>query len=737
MVKHFIITILLLQALTLFSQTKLDSLNNNLHSCADDDCRVSSLMDLADYYYKKHNSDSLEGCFNKIRAVEERVLLNPEIDTVLFELFIDVNKSITGYYLNVKGQYQIAMVYYNLSIKFAKLIGSNYQLANQYHRIGIANQLMGDYEIAILNERKAISLYLLDEDVAHAANAYIEIANIYKNWGQLEEAEINYRKSLEIYIKIDDSLGISAASIGIGNVLKDQRQFNEALVYYKKSYEIEKQLSNPDGIVLALLNISGIYYINGDNELALEYSFKALEKSKQYNRKFRRATILSQIGSIYINLHEYKKAESYLKESLSLARELNFKQAEQESLKSLSDLYAKTHDYKKAYDYANLYHITKDSIFNAEKFKELSTLEVKYKTAEKDKKILLQEKEIETSNLKFHQERVIRNIFIAGVSIALLFSIYIFIMYRQKQKANHLLAKQKSEIEEQRDNIQNQKLIIEKIHQQVSESIDYAMRLQRSILPDHQVLSNIFKDHFVLFKPKDKVSGDFYWWHSIGDSTIITAADCTGHGVPGAFMSVLGVTFLREIIIKTGILQPNLILNQLRNEIINALDQKGRGGMQKDGMDMALINVSQSSRLLQYAGAYNSLYIIRAGEEKEIKTLSGESLNPIAEMDKHLLFELKADKMPIGIYQRMDDFSLYEVLLSAGDRIFMFSDGFADQFGGPKGKKFKYKAFRNLLLTTAAQNMGQQKEALELAFAEWKGDNHQIDDIVVLGIEIS
>ncbi len=307
-------------------------------------------------------------------------------------------------------------------------------------------------------------------------------------------------------------------------------------------------------------------------------------------------------------------------------------------------------------------------------------------------------------------------------------SIILYIFFHQKKRVNKKLDKKNKEIQAQHDEIEAQKdeivaqrdvVIIQKekieeIYKEVSQSIDYAQRIQRSILPDGSILEKYFAEYFVLFRPRDIVSGDFYWATHIEGYTIVTASDCTGHGVPGAFMSMLGISYLREIVQKEYITHPSVILRKLRKEIIRTLRQKGDAGEQKDGMDMALISVNHKTNLCYFAGANNPLYLIRNKE----------------------LIEFKPDKMPIAIYEKMDKYTMHEIQLIKKDQLYMFSDGFPDQFGGPKGKKFLYKQFKELLLETSSFSMSEQKSILEEKFIEWKGNLDQVDDVIVLGIKI-
>ncbi len=293
-------------------------------------------------------------------------------------------------------------------------------------------------------------------------------------------------------------------------------------------------------------------------------------------------------------------------------------------------------------------------------------------------------------------------------------------------EANEELNQQNEEIRSQRDEIEQQKIQIEEIHQEISQSIDYATRLQGAILPQAKLLEEYLSDYFVLFKPKDKVSGDFYWWAHIENHTIITVADCTGHGVPGAFMSMLGVSFLREIVQKEYITHTSVILRKLRKEVIKALNQKGESGEQKDGMDMAIISIEHETNTVQFSGANNPLYVITNRRLKKLESLK----------EFENFYEIRPDKMPIAIYEKMDKFTTHEIQLEKGDMLYMFSDGFADQFGGKKGKKFKYKPFKRLLSENRDKPMKEQKKILNKTFEDWKGNIEQVDDVVVLGVKI-
>ena len=288
------------------------------------------------------------------------------------------------------------------------------------------------------------------------------------------------------------------------------------------------------------------------------------------------------------------------------------------------------------------------------------------------------------------------------------------------------------EIRVQNEELAKQKEVLETINTDVHDSIEYAFRIQNAALPPKQILDNVVEESFILFKPKDLVSGDFYWFANFENTTVITAADCTGHGVPGALMSILGIAILKEVVIGEFITHPGVILRKLRKGIISSLNQK-QDSIEKDGMDMALISINSDEKLIQYSGANNPLYIVRPIENCDEEY---EFMIEFDRNEKYVLYEIKPDKMPISIYLRMDRFNTHEFNYKSGDILYLFSDGYADQFGGKKAKKFKYKPFKNLILKNANKSLNEQKECLDTAFNNWKGSLEQIDDVVIIGLKL-
>ena len=267
-------------------------------------------------------------------------------------------------------------------------------------------------------------------------------------------------------------------------------------------------------------------------------------------------------------------------------------------------------------------------------------------------------------------------------------------------------------VRERTREIRLQKEQIERQNKEIKYSFDYAKRIQSTVLPPADVFESLFAEHFIFLKPRDIVSGDFYWISQKENKTIITASDCTGHGVPGSLMSMLGITMLHEIVNEKNFIHSDEILNELRINIARTLKQEGKPGEQKDGMDMVLLIYDRSSGELEFSGANNPIYIIRKGK----------------------MIEYKGNNMPVAYYDNMTAFTRHTIKMEKGDRVYLFTDGFPDQFGGPEGKKFKYKPFKDLLIEVHERPMDEQRRILQMVFDEWKGNLDQIDDVLVMGL---
>jgi serine phosphatase RsbU (regulator of sigma subunit) len=328
--------------------------------------------------------------------------------------------------------------------------------------------------------------------------------------------------------------------------------------------------------------------------------------------------------------------------------------------------------------------------------------------------------------------------FFVNIIITLLLIISIIFYFKSENtkseihlfQKNALLESQQIQIIAQRDEIIEQKREIEIKNKNITDSINYAKNIQTALLPRHELLDAILPEHFILLKPRDIVSGDFYWFSYIENLSVFAAVDCTGHGVPGAFMSMLGSAFLNEIVNKEYITHPGVILRRLRKEIIRSLHQSGEFGEAKDGMDLVVCTIDYSCMKLQFSGANNPMYMIRKKDGRPRLPF------PVTENEEYILFDVKGDRMPASVHIDMHNFNVHEIDFIKGDIIYMFSDGYADQFGGPDEKKFGYLNFRKLLLSVCNESLEAQQEILDRQIEEWKGEMNQIDDIMVIAIRL-
>jgi serine phosphatase RsbU (regulator of sigma subunit) len=513
----------------------------------------------------------------------------------------------------------------------------------------------GDYEKALvycLNSRKLASNISDRETEAEAAS---QLGLIYTRLCNFPRALEYYEIGLKIREELKDENAVASSLNRLGMLMRLTKKHEASLDYYFKSLSIRRKNKQETSIPWTLLGIASTYEDLGKTDEALEYYRQGLIGGD------RRCALQCMMGCgrIYSLMGENDKAEDKINESLRIAGDLKAQSLVAEAYSSLAKHYESTGDTGNALHYYKLFQKTRESVQSEEVQSRFRNIEISHAIEKSE-----QEKEI----------------------------------YRLR----HV------ELKEAYD-------IIEEINKDITASINYARRIQLAMLPRTQEIRGFTSRCFILNIPKDIVSGDFYWFARVESKLVIVAGDCTGHGVPGALMSMLGISFLEEIVRNRGITQSGEILDELRKEVMHALHQKGKGDESRDGMDICLCVIDQTKNIIQYSGAYNNLYHIRKGE----------------------LSEFPADRMPIGIYSLGDkNFKSQDIPSQPGDLIYLHSDGYADQFGGPELKKYKSNSFKAFLLKICNLPLNQQKEKLEKEFNIWKGSNPQIDDVIVLGFRV-
>jgi serine phosphatase RsbU (regulator of sigma subunit)/TPR repeat protein len=729
--------------------------------------KINALNELA-AEYRFSNPDTV------LIMTEESIFLSRKIKN---KIGLSKALHIKGGALMDKGNYRESLVNYFEALKLLEEAINETDLGKKSPKnqlksdwgvvlgnIGIAYHNLADYPNTLKYYFKALKI---DEELSKSSNKLIAqsgiqgVARHLGNIGLVYYDQGNYHKALDYYsraVKLNSDLLNQAAKQGsaerirshknliatwvgnIGLVYLDQSVPNNTQVISKviksqnldtafnfifKALELDEELGNKFGIARHLGNIGWAYCIQADLlsddrsiakslTQALEYYFKALELDKELGNKSGISRHLANIGSSYIKTKNYSEAEKFLNQAIGIAYEINELNLIKDHEYNLSILYDLTGRQQLALEHYRKFIAAKDSIASDENAKKQVEQEMQYEfdkkeavaKAQREKKDLIAFEELEKQKMQ-------RNGFIIGFILMLSLSGVSYYSYQNKKKANTVISKQKEQVEKQ-------KHLVEEKQKEILDSINYAKRIQEAILPSRDSFIQNLKNSFVLYKPKDVVSGDFYWLEKFEGKVLFAAADCTGHGVPGAMVSVICSNALSKSLLEEHITNPGKILDRTRELVIERFVKSGEEV--KDGMDISLVSLDYKEQNLP-------------GEQKATLQWSGAN-NPLWIVSEGRLIEMKPDKQPIGNYAEAKAFTTHSIELQAGDNIYIFTDGFVDQFGGEKGKKFKTANFKNLLLSVQKETMEKQKEILYEAIEKWRGALEQVDDICIIGVQI-
>ena len=629
-----------------------------------------------------------------------------------------------------QGDYAKAIDYYTQSLKIREEIGDKQGIGASLNNIGIIYQEQGDYAQAIDYYTQSLKIREEIGDREGIAICLINYGNIYIDQGDYAQAIDYFTRSLKIKEEIGDKNGISASVNNIGIIYYQQGDYTKAIEYYTQSLKIYEELGDKSGIATSLGNIGGVYQAQGDYAKAIDYYTQGLKIREEIGDKQGIAQSLNKIGGIYNVLGDYTKALEYSQRSLAIAQEIGVAEETKNAASLLWKINKKLGRYKESLEMYELYTSTRDTLESEANQKAVIQQEYKYAyekqaaadsitnaEADKVKDALLTAEKAENKQhqLEATAQKQQAYFLYGGLGLALLFGGFIFNRFRITSKQKGVIEEQKGKVETTLQEVEHQKEIIEEAHKEITDSIDYAERIQRSFLATKEILDTNLKDYFVFFKPKDVVSGDFYWADLLSNGTFaVVNADSTGHGVPGAIMSILNISSIEEAV-KEGSTTPHEIFNKTRQSIIKRLKKDGSPEGGKDGMDASIVCFDFENKKLTYTAAQNPIWIIRDGN----------------------LTEIKPEKMPIGKHD-LDHMPFVggEFDLQKGDQVYTLTDGFQDQFGGPKGKKFMIKKMREYLLSISHLPMQEQHEKLDEVFSNWKGDLEQVDDVCVIGVKV-
>jgi serine phosphatase RsbU (regulator of sigma subunit)/lipopolysaccharide biosynthesis regulator YciM len=687
---------------------------------------------------------------------------NQIADSLKQAIFSSENDSIrqvnrVRYTQSVKYQPEFAKPVLLAGIEEMKQVHNFYFLGELNHCIGIMYANCGETENAISSFQNSLNYRIFQKDTMGMASSYLALSNVFRNLGEYDKAVSNALESERIYLKLKDHESLGRVYNSLGLIFRELSDSKKALFYLNRGL-IESELAEDVRVKSGLLeNMGGVYrdlqkydsalyFQKQANQIMIEGQVNPIQLGASYGN----------LGLVYMKTGELDSANVYLNKALAIFEFYNYKEGIIEAYTSLGDLWnrkgnftrslkyykkgeeytagsaltpllveiyfglAKTYSevgrYKESSHYFAKYINLKDSLFGYEQSAEVQKREIavqfekkqladSLKSAEEDRLLA-----IETGRRKqLDEEKLSRQRqFLVFVGVAfLIVLVFVFFLLRNNKKQlklNEIINQQKSNVEEK--------------NREITDSINYARRIQEAILPPQKLIANYFPESFVFYRPKDIVAGDFYWLEERNGWYILAAADCTGHGVPGAMVSVVCANALNRAVKEFNLIDPGLILNKVRELVIETFEKSDQDV--KDGMDISLCAVNMKSSELMWAGANNPLWVFRIGNDD---TEPG-------------IIDLLPDRQPVGKFEKQVPFTTHHMPLMKNDRLYLFTDGLADQFGGPEGKKFKAKRLKALLSQSHSIELIKQLPILAAAFDQWKGECEQIDDVCLIGLKV-
>jgi serine phosphatase RsbU (regulator of sigma subunit) len=604
--------------------------------------------------------------------------------------------------------YDSAMVYFEQSAVLKVATKDSLGAGRAFNNTGIMHDIAGSPGKAVNSYIKALRIYEEKKDSSLIVGTTLNIGLVYLNQKNYPFAEEEYLKTAKISAFIKDTTSLINSYNSLGIVQDNYKDFDSAFSYFNSALLLSETINHKYYTSLSLTNIATNLSYRDKYAESLAFSLRALALKDELGYKSSMAISHIGIAETYKKLKNPILAIKHAEQALDLAEETNYVEYIKAAKSLLHGLYHERENDIKAYQYLHEYVNLKDSLLNEQNTKIINELNTKYETEKKDKEITLLTKDKEIQAAEIKRKRAIQYATTAGFFLVLILAVVVFNSYRQKKKANEILSYKNVEIERQRDEIAEQKF-------ELTDSIEYAKTLQEAILPPQQEIQKTLPNHFVLFKPKDIVSGDFYWFAEQDGKSFIAAIDCTGHGVPGAFVSMIGYNLLNQIVLEKGTSEPSKILSKLSLEVKNAFSRKGSLAGRNDGMDLSLCVIDHKKNTMAFSGAKNPLYFMRNNE----------------------LHIIKGDSAAIGgITEDSHVFEEHQISIEPADIFYIFSDGYQDQFGGEKGKKFMTKKFKLLLTEIHKTPLEKQEDILNLKLIDWQGNLDQVDDICIIGFSV-
>lgn len=668
-------------------------------------------------------------------SLEHAVLLAPpDTNTV-----IQLNK-LFNYYSSTG--IKKAMPYVQRAHHLADSLSYTRGLANSTLNLAMAHDMQGNYYEALKNYYKALSLAEEIKNDDYRSRILLSLGYFYGTQGNYDKAIECARESAELEEKL---YGLDAAAYAwnnLGYYFLKRQQYDSAIFYTLKSYEVFKSEKDSSGMGDVYFNLGSIAWGADSNAVkALDYSLKAEKMYKQgeYIEVEALVECKAQIGFFYTKLKKYNLAGVYLNSALSEAKRNNFRYIAQNCYKYKGELFLALGNYKRAYECLQQYHSLYDSLYSRQNLITIKQLQTEIELESQEAKVALLNQDKLIRQDEFERQLLIRNGFFIMAILLMILAAVLFRNNQLKKRSHNLLLNKKNEIEEKNkaivrknqmlqeqkramliqsrslheanQQIVHQKNTIERKNKDTTASLNYARSIQYAMLPQAEQIRKTIPDAFSWLQPRDIVSGDFFWFHEQEDKLFLAAVDCTGHGVPGAFMSLIGDSYLSQIVRIEGIHEPDQILARLSKHVSHVLKQETSHN--QDGMEMSLCVIDLKNRELLFSGARNNLYYVQ----------------------NEILFKIKGSRLHIGgrNSELNPGFAKHSISFKRPTKFYLYSDGIRDQFGGPHDKKFGEKQLNELILEIHHLPMAKQRMLIKSRVEEWMDGYEQIDDILILG----
>jgi len=686
-----------------FNAHDIHKKNENLQAVA------SVLNNIGDSYRHLKKYDKALNSYNEALDIQEKIGNQKIIANTLHHI------GNFYYHLNI---YDKAQEFYSKALHIRTDIGNKNDIAASRFNIATVHRDLGNYEDALKYYTVALELRKDTKNKVAEALTYSAIAGVYKLVKQFSKAIEYYEKALSMQQEIGSKPDIATLYERIGITYKDAEEYEHAEEFYNKALTIYTKLEHKKAVARITHYIGNLYREQKKYDIAYTHYSAALKIQDTIQDKTGMAYTYHNIAELFMSQQQPQKAVEQYENALRLAREINDRNLIQKIAHTLYAYYKNEGDFEKSLSFFELFNTTKEDIAQDKNLQRIAELEF-------ESNIKLLEQINENQELKLREEHTKRQqqtiLLIIVIIVAILIfglSILLFRQFSQKKIAFNLLSENRKKLEKAYHSLEETHKLLQEKNEKITDSISYATRIQQAILPSDKTIETIFPKHFIFYLPRDIVSGDFYWFTEQSGYAFIAAIDCTGHGIPGAFMSMIGNTLLNQIVNEQHIIEPAEILNRLDKEIIATLKQNEKDNSQEDGLSISLIRYSPTQNELLFAGAGQKAVCVSDDDIKKYNS----TLFSIGGM--HTI------KM-----SKNHSFSQTIIPVKKGMRLFLYSDGYIDQFGGLNDSRFSSKRFYTLLKSTHQLDMSEQHTELSKQFDEWKDEKIQIDDVIVIGIE--